>query len=62
MVDNSKEYRLWYWAPRSSVRSPVRSHRSLVRLLWTARFAHALSCVHVFTRSLTLLTPLLVGH
>ena len=45
----------------SLVRSLVRSHRSLVRLLWTARFARALRCAHSFARSLTSLTPSLVG-
>ena len=35
-----------------------RSHRSLVRLLWSARFARA----HSSTRSLTSLTPSLVGQ
>ena len=44
-----------YWATRSS----VRSHRSLVHLLRTARFARALHCAHSLTRSLT---PLLVGQ
>ena len=34
----NQKYRLKYWANRSS----VRSHRSLVRLLRTARFARAL--------------------
>ena len=37
MVDNSQEYRLEYWATRSS----VRSHRSLIRPL--AHFAHPLA-------------------
>jgi len=37
----------------SLVRSLVRSHRSLVRLLRTARFARALRCAHSFARSLT---------
>jgi len=36
----------------SLVRSLVRSHRSLVRLLRTARFARALRCAHSFARSL----------
>ena len=49
MVENSQEYRLKYWATRSS----VRSHRSLVPLLRTARFPHALRCAHLFARSLT---------
>ena len=35
------------------VRSLVRSHRSLVRLLRTARFARALRSAHSFARSLT---------
>ena len=47
-----------YWATRSS----VRSHRSLVRLLQTARFARAFRCAHSFARSLTSLTPSLVGQ
>ena len=46
----------------SLVRSLVRSHRSLVRLLRTASFARALHCAHSFARSLTLLTPSLVGQ
>ena len=37
----------------SLVRSLVRSHRSPVRLLRTARFARALRCAHSFARSLT---------
>ena len=56
--------RLQYWATRSSVRLFARtanSHCSLVRLLQTACFARALRCAHLFARSLTLLTPLLVG-
>ena len=36
-----------------SLRSLVRSHRSLIRLLRTARFARALRCAHSFARSLT---------
>ena len=44
MVWNKQEYRRKYWA----VRSLVRSHRSLVRLLQTARFACALRCAHWF--------------
>ena len=47
MVENSQEYRLEYWATRSS----VRSDRSFIRLLPTARFARALRCAH-FARSL----------
>ena len=42
MVDNSQEYRLKYWATRSSVRSFART-------------------AHSFARSLTSLTPSLVG-
>ena len=57
MVEDSQEYRLQYWATRSS----VRSHHSLVRLLQTARFARALRCAHLFARSLTSLTSSLVG-
>ena len=45
----------------SLVRSHVRSHRSLVRLLRTACFTRALRCAHSFTRLLTSLTPSLVG-
>ena len=45
----------------SLVRSLVRSHSSLVRLLRTARFARALCCAHSFACSLTSLTPSLVG-
>ena len=59
MVDNSQEYRLALG--HSLVRSLVRSHRSLVRLLRTARFARALRCAHSFARSLPSLTPSLVG-
>ena len=36
----------------SLVRLLVRSHRSLIHLLRTARFAHALRCAHSFARSL----------
>ena len=54
----------------SLLRSVVRLHRSLIRLLRTARFARALRCAHSFARSLTLslarslahsLTPELMG-
>ena len=48
VTQNNHQYRLEYWATRSS----VRSHRSLVPLLRTTRFA----------RSLTSLTPSLVGQ
>ena len=58
MVDNSQEYRLQYWATRSS----VRLHRSLILLLRTARLARALRCAHSLARSLTLLIPSLVGQ
>ena len=37
----------------SLLHSLVRSHRSLIRLLRTARFARALRCAHSFSRSLT---------
>ena len=37
----------------SLLRSLIRSHRSLIRLLRTARFARALRCTHSFARSLT---------
>ena len=37
----------------SLLRSLVRSHRSLIRLLRTARFARALCCAHSLARSLT---------
>jgi len=57
MVVNGQDYRQKYWGTRSS----VRSHRSLIRLLRTARFARALRCAHSFARSLTSLTPSLVG-
>ena len=40
----------------------VCSHRSLLCLLQTARFARALRCAHSFTRSLTSLIPSLVGQ
>ena len=46
----------------SLVRLLVRSHRSLVRSLRTARFARALRCAHSFARSLTSLTPSAVGQ
>ena len=36
----------------SLLRSIVRSHRSLIRLLRTARLARALPCTHLFVRSL----------
>ena len=36
----------------SLLRSLVRSHHSLIRLLRTARFAHALCCAHLFARLL----------
>ena len=45
----------------SLVRLFVRSHRSLIRWLRSARFACALCCAHTFSRSLTSLTPELVG-
>ena len=35
------------------LRSLARSHRSLIRLLRTARFARALRCAYSFARSLT---------
>ena len=44
---NSQEYRLKYRTTRSS----VRSHRTLIRLLRTARSACAHQCTHLFTRS-----------
>ena len=37
----------------SILRSLILSHRSLIRLLRTARFARALRCAHSFARSLT---------
>ena len=46
----------------SLVRSLVRSYRSIVCLLRTTHFARALRCAHLFARSLTLLTPELVGQ
>ena len=46
----------------SLVRSLVCSHRSLVCSLRTARFASALRCAYSFARSLTSLTPSLVGQ
>ena len=51
------DHRMEYWATCSS----VRSHRSLVRWLRTACWARALRCDHSFARSLTALTPSLVG-
>ena len=46
---------------KTAKNTDVRSHRSLVRMLRTARFARALRCAHSFARSLTSLTPSLVG-
>ena len=60
VVCNKQELRRKYWTTRSSV-CLHRSHRSLVRLLRTARFACALRFAHLFARSLTSLTPSLVG-
>ena len=57
MVQNNQEPRRKYWATHSS----VRSYRSLIRWLRTARFARALRCAHSFARSPTSLTPSLVG-
>ena len=46
----------------SLVRSLIRPHRSLICLLRTARFAHALHCAHSFVRSLARsLAPELMG-
>ena len=42
--------------------SLLHSHRSLVCLLRTARFARALRCAHLLARSLTLLTLSLMGQ
>ena len=47
VVQNSQEL------GHSLVRSFVRSHRSLIRLLRTARFVNPLRCAHSFARSLT---------
>ena len=47
---------------RPFARSLVHSQRSLLPLLQTARFARALRCAHSFARSLTSLTPSLVGQ
>ena len=47
---------------RPFARLLVRSHRSLIHLLQTSRFARALRCAHSFARSLTSLTPSLVGQ
>ena len=47
VVQNSHESRRKYWTTRLS----VRSHRSLIRLLRTARFTRMLRCAHSFTRS-----------
>ena len=58
MVENSQEYRLEYWATRSSIRSFARTAHSFR----TAHFARALRCAHSFARSLTSLTPSLVGR
>ena len=55
---NNQESRLQYWATRSSVCSFARTAHSL-SLLHPAR---ALRCAHSFARSLTSLTPLLVGQ
>ena len=58
---NNQESRLQYWATRSSVCSFARTAHSL-SLLHPARFARALRCAHSFARSLTSLTPSLVGQ
>ena len=58
MGQNNQEYRLKYWATRSS----IRSHRSLICLLHPACFARALRCAHLFAHSLTSLTSSLVGE
>ena len=50
IVRNRRAYRV---LGHSLVRSLVRSHRSLIRWLRTARFARALRCAHSFARSLT---------
>ena len=49
------------WCKYRATCFSVRSCRSLIRLLRTARFLHALRCAHSFAPSLTLLTPKLVG-
>ena len=59
MVLNSQEYTLLLG--KSLVHSLVHSYHSLLRLLHTTCFACAPSCAHSFARSLTLLTPSLVG-
>ena len=41
----------WIQLHHLLVRSLIRSHRSLIFLLRTARFAHALRCAHLFVRS-----------
>ena len=58
---NNQEFRLKYWATRSSVRLFARTAHSL-SLLRPARFGRALRCAHSFARSLTSLTPSLVGQ
>ena len=64
MVQNSQEYRVLQTEilGHSLVRLLVRSHHSLIRLRWIARFARAFRCAHSLARSLNLLTPLLVGQ
>ena len=51
VVQNSHESRRKYWATFLAVL--IRSHCSLIRLLQTARFTHALHCAHSFAHSLT---------
>ena len=58
---NNQEFRLKYWATRSSVRLFARTAHSL-NLLRTARFARAFRCAHSFARSLTSLTFSLMGQ
>ena len=57
MVDNSQEYRLQYWATRSSVHSFARTAHSFACSGLLASLAPSAALTH----SLTLLTPSLVG-
>ena len=65
MVQNDLESKQKYWATCLSVRSfahpLVHSHLSLVCLLHPADFARDLRCTHSCTRSIIVLTPLLVN-
>ena len=61
MVDNSQEYRLNYWATRSSVRSFVRSLTSLTPSLVGQRMMRLLFCLSFFLLS-TIVRRLFLPH